>query len=120
VFQADDVMVGKTLTHRLDDACEQYGLEWLLLPFDRDSWRRGPYWGALVVAQYKRRRGRHARFYPYLEAAHIPDARRSDPPEVVYISLEPVGRREMKRLLLAQLEPCDEPAAAPTANQPCV
>jgi len=25
-------------------------------------------------------------------------------PEVVYISLEPLGRREVKRLLLAQLE----------------
>jgi hypothetical protein len=97
-------MMTKTLAHRLDDACESHGLEWLVLPFDRnrDSWRDGPYWGALVVAQYSRRGGRHTRFYQYNAEAHIPENRRPDP-EVVYITIQQSGRHEIKRLLLAQI-----------------
>jgi hypothetical protein len=96
--------MAKTLAHRLDDACERHGLEWLVMPFDEssESWSRGPYWGALVIAQYPRRRGRAARFYRYNERAHTPC--RADP-EVVYITLQPSGRREAKRLLLAQISP---------------
>jgi hypothetical protein len=98
--------MAKTLAHRLDDACKSHGLEWLVLPFDRssESWRDGPYWGALVTAQYLRRKGRPARFYRYNEEAHIPEDRRPDP-EVVYITLQPLGRQEIKRLLLAQISP---------------
>ena len=59
-------------------------------------------WGALVVAQYSRRKGRSARFYRYNEGAHIPQDRRPDP-EVVFITLQPLGRHEIKRLLLAQI-----------------
>ena len=81
--------MGKTLAHRLDDACEFHGLEWLVLPFDRggEPWRDGPYLGALVTAQDPRRRGRPARFYQYNEEAHIPEDRGPDP-EVVYITLQ--------------------------------
>lgn len=101
----DETAVGKTLGHRLDDACERHGLEWVVLPFDRSprSWREGPYWGALVSAQYDRRRGRATRFYRYSEEAHPPRYRRPDP-DVVYINLQPLGRHEIKRLLLAQIE----------------
>ncbi len=101
----DALVVGKTLGHRLDDACERWGLEWIVLPFDRSpsSWRHGPYWGALVVAQYDRHRGRAARFHRYNEEAHIPSDRRPDP-RVVFINLQPLGRHEIKRLLLAQIE----------------
>ncbi len=104
-FAGDALAVGKTLGHRLDDACERWGLEWIILPFDRSpsSWREGPYWGALVVAQYGRRPGRAARFYRYNEEAHVPSDRRPDP-QVVFINLQPVGRHEIKRLLLAQIE----------------
>jgi hypothetical protein len=97
--------MAKTLAHRLDDACEIHGLEWVVLPFDRsrESWRNGPYWGALVIAQFPRRRGRSARFYRYNEGAHVPQDRRPDP-EVVFITLQPFGRHEIKRLLLAQID----------------
>jgi hypothetical protein len=100
----DETVMAKTLAHRLDDACEIHGLEWVVLPFERgsESWRNGPYWGALVIAQHSRRRGRSARFYRYKEQAHIPQDRRPDP-EVIYITLQPSGRHEIKRLLLAQI-----------------
>jgi hypothetical protein len=96
--------MAKTLADRLHEACEAHGLEWLVLPFDRssESWRNGPYWGALLIAQHPRRAGRPARFYRYNEAAHIPENRKPDP-EVVYIALQPSGRQEIKRLLLAQI-----------------
>lgn len=98
--------MAKTLAHRLDDACEKYGLEWLVLPFKetRESWRGGPYWGALVIAQYPRRSGRAARFYRYNGRvhAHLDKEPRPDP-TVVYLTLQPLGRREAKRLLLAQI-----------------
>jgi hypothetical protein len=100
----DKERMGKTLTHRLDDACEALGLEWLVLPLDQDreSWGDGPYWGALVTAQYPRRRGRAARFFRYNGEAQVPRDRRPDP-EVIYITLQPSGRRGLKRLLLAQI-----------------
>lgn len=96
--------MAKTLAHRLDDACEIHGLEWLVLPFDRtsESWRNGPYWGALVIAEHPRRTSRFARFYKYNEAAQIPENRKPNP-DVVYITLQPLGRHEIKRLLLAQI-----------------
>lgn len=98
--------MGKTLAHRLDDACESHGLEWLVLPFDRssESWRDGPVLGRARDRQYPRRRGSAARFYRYNEETHIPVDRRPDP-EVVYITLQPLGRQEIKRLLLAQISP---------------
>jgi hypothetical protein len=97
--------MGKTLTHRLDDACERHGLEWIVLPFDDspEAWRNGPYWGALVTAHYPRRHGHATRFYLYMWAAQIPYDDESEP-DVVYISVQPSGRDEMKRLLLAQVE----------------
>jgi len=58
--------VGETLDHQLDDACEASGLEWLVMPFERDeAWQIGPYWGALLVAQRARRRGRPSRSFQY-------------------------------------------------------
>jgi hypothetical protein len=57
-----------------------------------------------VTAQYQRRQGRATRFYQYNEQAHIPTNRRPDP-EVLYITLQPLGRKEIKRLLLAQISP---------------
>jgi hypothetical protein len=97
--------MGKTLTHRLDDACELHGLEWVVLPFDESqkSWRNGPYWGALVTARYPRRRGHRARFYLYIRGAQIPYGCESEP-DVLYISIQPSGRDEITRLLLAQVE----------------
>jgi hypothetical protein len=101
--------MGKTLADRLDEACEVHGLEWLMLPMDRsaESWRHGPYWGVLVSAQYPRRGGRPSRFYRYDREAD-PRQERWPDPEVVYITVEPSGRREIKLLLLAQIdgEPC--------------
>jgi hypothetical protein len=98
--------MAKTLVHRLDDACATLGLEWVVLPFEPnwDAWHQGPYWGALVTAQFDRRGGRASRFYHYNEDAAIPSERRPDP-EAIYITLQPSGRDEIKRLLLAQLEP---------------
>ena len=98
--------MGRTLNQRLDDACESNGLEWLVLPFDqsRESWRDGPYWGALVIAQYPPQRGRAARFYHYngVVQANVLRDKRPDP-DVIYITLQPSGRLGVKRLLLAQL-----------------
>lgn len=99
--------MSKTLTQRLDEACEKHELEWLVLPFEQNpvSWRNGPYWGALVKAQYQRRPGRASRFYRYrgdLQAPFFTDVRPN--PKVTYITGEPCGRQEIKRLLLAQIE----------------
>jgi hypothetical protein len=97
----------KTLTHRLDDACREHGLEWVALPFEPSpaAWRAGPYWGALLRAERPKRGGRHSRFFAY----YAPQARIwNDPlpePDVVYIMCQPSGRHEIKRLLLAQI-PC--------------
>ena len=97
--------MAKTLTHRLDDACRQHGLEWLVLPFEecRQAWARGPYWGALVVAQYQPRSGRAVRFYRYNGLIEWGPEKKPKP-EVIYLTLEPMGRQEVKRLLLAQVE----------------
>jgi hypothetical protein len=97
--------MGRTLGHRLDDACERCGLEWVVLPFDesRESWRDGPYWGALLTARYPRRSGHNARFYLYTRGAQVPYGEESQP-DVVFITIEPAGRHEIKRLLLAQIE----------------
>lgn len=70
--------------HRLD-TCELHGLEWLVLPFERgpERWRQGPYWCALVLAQYERSCGRASRFYHYGQEAQIPANRRRPHPETI-------------------------------------
>jgi len=97
--------MGKTLANRLDEACESHGLEWLILPFDSspECWREGPYWGVLVSAQYPRGHGRGARPHRDSEQTDTPAQRRPGP-QVLYITIEPSGREETKRLLLARID----------------
>lgn len=47
--------------------------------------------------------GRASRFYKYNQETQIPENRGPNP-ETIFIALQPMGRREAKRLLLAQLE----------------
>jgi hypothetical protein len=92
------------LTDRLDDACRENGLEWLALPFGRniDAWRNGPHWGALLVEDKPTQlgRSRHSRYHVN---EHRTPVNKLPDPGVVFITLQPHGRRAIKRLLLAQL-----------------
>jgi hypothetical protein len=96
--------MGASLTQLLDRECERFGLEWLVLPFEEspDSWSSGPFWAALVIAQYPPRSGIANRFFHYNGLIEWGLDKKPDP-DVVFLALEPMGRPEAKRLLLAQL-----------------
>jgi hypothetical protein len=97
-----DCDVTRTLCDRLDEACRLHGLEWVVLPFDEspEAWRSGPYWGALLVEEQPPQHGGR-RFFRY--NGRVRGRENLPNPQAVYITLAPMSRRGIKRLLLAQL-----------------
>ncbi len=97
----------KSLTQRLSEACERHDLEWLVLPCDlgdggessRHNFRYGPYWCALM--EPGPRRSRHNRHYAWNRRIK---GHENDPyPGAIYFHPGPLGRKQAKRLLLAEL-----------------
>jgi hypothetical protein len=102
----------RTLEDQLDEACERYGLWWLVLPCEYETgigapehaWRAGPWWCALIVSSgltTNTRRWRRAFHYNLLGEVGRAEERM---PEVAYIHPGPLGRKEAMGLLLAQLQ----------------
>ena len=98
----------KSLEQRLNESCERHDLEWLVLPCDlgddTDSqlhnFRYGPFWCALM--EPGPRRSGHRRLYSWNRRIR---GHEDDPyPDAIYFHPGPLGRKQAKRLLLAQLD----------------
>jgi len=98
----------KSLKQRLNEACGCQDLEWLVLPCDlgdggessRRNFRYGPYWCALM--EPGPRRSGHRRLYAWNRRIK---GREDDPyPNAIYFHPGPLGSKQAKRLLVAQLE----------------
>ena len=98
----------KSLKQRLNEACARHDLEWLVLPCDlgdggessRWNFRYGPYWCALM--EPGPRRSGHRRLYSWNRK--IKGHEDEPDPDAIYFHPGPLGRKEAKRLLLAQLD----------------
>lgn len=116
----------ESLKQRLNELCERHDLEWLVLPCvlgdggerSRRGYRYGPYWCALM--EPGPRRSGHRRSFAWNRKIK---GWENDPyPDAIYFHPGPLGRKEAKRLLLAQLEEVAEsgrpdPEARATARQ---
>lgn len=98
----------KSLKQRLNEECERHDLEWLVLPFNvgergkgsSNTFREGPFWCALM--EPGPRRSGHRRLFAWNR--HIV-GRENDPyPDAIFFHPGPLGRKQAKRLLLAQLD----------------